>query len=708
MNNQPSGDDCLPALRDDLEIVPGAAQINGEPSWVIFDRVAATHYEIGPQVHRIIDHWHAGSTQALIERVEAGSGEKLRLQDIEATLAFLSNNHLLRDIATSSFAELAERGRSRKSSLLTTALHSYLFFRIPLFRPDRFLQVTWPLVRPVFSTVAVGVFFLLGYLGLYFASRQWDHFVGTFEYLISWQGLLLYAASLVAVKSLHELGHAYMAVRYGLRVPTIGVAFLVLMPVLYTDTSGAWRLRSRCDRLMIDCSGIFVELALAATATLLWAFMPDGPARLCVFAIATTSWATSLAVNLNPFMKFDGYYILSDALGFQNLQERGFAMARWRLREALFGLGKPAPEVLSVRLRRFIILHAWATWIYRFFLFLGIALLVYSFFVKAIGVLLFIVEIVWFILMPVVRELREWWQMREDIMSSNRFLVTCGAIAALVLLAVVPWSTSIRAPAIMSAAQEQRIFAPSPARIIEVSMADGTNVRAGDVLLKLHAPHLELDHAMAMQRAALLKSRIDRAGADAQDRASLIVLSNELKQVREELDGLNRLRQSLTVRAPFDGIVSDIDPDLQSDAWIGETMPLALVRSQRGAKITAYVDERNLFRFGEGASVRFIPDETEARHVDAAVETIAVAASATLQSAYLASRYGGAIAVETQQKDTLRPTTANYQLQIRPLDEEESPQRALRGVSVIEGEAESLFNRAKRQILRVFVREMGV
>ncbi|MEL7230554.1 MAG: biotin/lipoyl-binding protein, partial [Pseudomonadota bacterium] len=329
-------------------------------------------------------------------------------------------------------------------------------------------------------------------------------------------------------------------------------------------------------------------------------FLPDGGLRLCVFAIATTSWVTSLVVNLNPLMRFDGYYILSDTLGFGNLQNRSFEMARWRMRELLFGLGEAPPEQLSTRLRRMVIVHAWATWIYRFFLFLGIALLVYTFFIKIVGILLFVVEILWFILMPLGREMAHWWSIREQIMAAKRILVTGFVLAGLVVLSIIPWSTHITVPSLMTAQQEQRLFAPFPAQVVTMNFSEGAQVRAGDVLVELASPKLERDHALALERQALLESRIDRTSADAEDRASLIVLENELKEVREELDGLKRVRAKMVLRAPFDGTLSDLDPELHVGLWINPKTPLGMVRTAGASRIRGYVSEREVFRFKEG------------------------------------------------------------------------------------------------------------
>jgi len=88
--------------------------------------------------------------------------------------------------------------------------------------------------------------------------------------------------------------------------------------------------------LAIGAAGMIVEIAIAILCTSLWHFLPDGAVRSSVFSIATATWVLTLLINLNPFMRFDGYFLLSDYLGVANLQQRAFSLARWRLRELLF------------------------------------------------------------------------------------------------------------------------------------------------------------------------------------------------------------------------------------------------------------------------------------------------------------------------------------------------------------------------------------
>ncbi len=705
-----SAGDQLPPLRDDLEIVKGSPMANGAPSWVIYDPVSERYFEIGREVLDQLSMWSVGTINRLSGLLFSELGREVSEDDIKSTIHFLVSNSLVRDIPGNDYRAIVEKQEEMKKSILSMVTHGYLFFRIPLFRPDRFLTFTWPYVRFLFTKTSVVFFVLLAIIGFYLTSRQWDQFTGTFQYMLSIEGFLMYGLSLIFVKSLHELGHAFMATKYGLRVPTIGIAFMVLMPILYTDTSAAWRLPSRRKRLMIDAAGIFTELAIATLATIIWVFLPDGGLRLAVFTIATTGWVSSLAVNTNPFMRFDGYYILSDFLGFQNLQERGFEMARWRLRELLFAPKLPPPEILSVPMRRTVIVHAWATWIYRFFLFLGIALLVYTFFIKVVGILLFVVEIIWFILLPVFRELKRWWKMRSKLMKTRRAVVSLGVLGLVVTAVLVPWSTRISIPSVLIAEDEFRIYPPYPAKLAKLYVTEGKTVMAGDVLFQLEAPVLDTKFFSARERAALIKARIDRIGSDDRDRTERIVLINKLASINEELQGLKRLLDELSIRAQFDGTIVDLDPEIQTGMWISNKQPLALLHGKTGVSIKGYVAEANLFRFREGAQAAFFPEDPALARISLKVDRISYAGAVKLDEPYLALQFGGSIATIDNNLQELIPKDAYYAVRLFPsnVTPDWQPQNAVRGNTIIQGTPESLFNRAKRSVLRVLVREVGI
>ena len=141
--------------------------------------------------------------------------------------------------------------------------------------------------------------------------------------------------------------------------------------------------------LCFGAEGTAIAWALAGLATLAWALAPDGIFRQAMLYLATTGWLLTLALNASPFMRFDGYFILTDLLDFPNLHERAGVLARAWLRKTLFGVTALDSENLSLTARRALIAFALFTWLYRFTLFLGIAVAVYLLFFKALGIFLF-------------------------------------------------------------------------------------------------------------------------------------------------------------------------------------------------------------------------------------------------------------------------------------------------------------------------------
>jgi putative peptide zinc metalloprotease protein len=145
-------------------------------------------------------------------------------------------------------------------------VHNYLFIKIPLIRPDGMLDNLLRMARPLASRPARLATYALGLYGVFALIWQWEQFVTTFDHFFNWQGLSYYFLALIGVKIAHELGHALVAKHHGLRVSSMGVALLVLFPVLYTDNTDAWRLTDQRKKLQIVLAGLTVELHIALLA----------------------------------------------------------------------------------------------------------------------------------------------------------------------------------------------------------------------------------------------------------------------------------------------------------------------------------------------------------------------------------------------------------------------------------------------------------
>jgi putative peptide zinc metalloprotease protein len=695
----------LPPLREELSLHPGPPASNGASTWSLHDPVRNRFFRLDWPGFEMLARWSLGDAAAVIAVVNSQTTLTVDEDDVADLLRFLTVNQLVRPITRNAFAGLVAAARAQKHSPFQWLLHHYLFFRIPLVRPDRFLAATCDKVRWASSRTFLSLTLVALALGLFLVHRQWDQFRSTLVDMMPPAGLAGYGAALIAAKVIHELAHAYAAKRLGCRVPTMGIAFLVMCPVLYTDVNEAWKLPRRRDRLMVGAAGILAELTLAAWSTTLWAFLPEGPLRQAAFMLCTTTWISTLAINLSPFMRFDGYFLLMDGLDMPNLHSRAFAMARWWLREFLFDLGEPSPEQFSQTAIRRLVAFAFAVWVYRLSLFLGIAALVYHFFIKVVGIGLFAVEIGWFVILPVAMEIKEWRQYKAEIITSRRSRWTMAALGAGILLTVVPWHSHVAAPALLKASRTAGLYAPMGAKLLEIRASRSQTVSAGQTVFVLASPDLDGQEARVSARLTSLHYQIEATSFDPTFREQSLALDQELAAERAESLGIAAQKNRLTVTAPFDGLVTDILPDLHPGDWISPKDRLATIKAVADdAVVEAYVEEDDLARLSEGDPAIFLPEGSGWDSRPCRIVSIDRTPVLILADPEIAKPYGGGIAVRGKET-ALVPDGAVYRVHISGGSTPVPAQ--LRGTVHIMGRAESLILRASRAAIAVILRECG-
>ncbi len=703
----PKQDVALPPLREDLQLVAGGSAADGSPTWVIVDPVRGKYFQIGWAAYQILSRWAAQSSEAILAQIHTDTTCRATKQDVEDLLRFLYANHLMREPPQGGYRAYAAMAEAARPQWLMWLVHHYLFFQIPLVRPDRFLRATLPFIEWLFSRSVAWIIVLIGLVGVYLVSRQWGVFTATFLHFFTPRGLVLYALSLAIVKVFHELGHAYTATRYGCRVPTMGFAMMVMVPMLYSDTSDAWKLTSRRQRAAIGAAGMIVECALAALAIFAWNFLDDGLARSLVFIVATTSLMVGAAINLSPFMRFDGYYVLSDWLGIPNLHDRAFAFGRWQLRRLLFGLDMPMPEPVAAVRRRFLVWFAWGVWAYRFMLFLGIALMVYHYFFKLLGLILFAIEIGWFIVLPMVGELKIWWALRGDIIERRRGWLSVGVLACVIVVLFVPWSDRISLPAVLESTPHATIYAPAPGRIVELSVKEGRLVGVGDRLVALESPALEKDMALTRKRIEVERLRGQRQFIDREELAKHQVTLETLRARLSHLEGLLQQQQNLSLTAPIAGVVTDRAEALHVGQWINKQQPLAYVIDPAGEELHALASEIDVGYLHAGQSARFIPQGPERPSLEAQVDEIRDNDESSFTVPYLLSVYGGDVPVREDATHRLKPETSVYRVTLHLVELPPRWNQAVRGTVLVKGPRISFAQRAWKQTVRIFIRESG-
>lgn len=691
----------LPPLRQELAIDTGPRLADGQPSWTLHDPVRNLFFQLDWPSFEMLSRWELQDPQALLEQIQRDTTLQLEHDDIERLLTFLREQQLLQP-ARGSAAALAALRAQQRGNWQQWLLHNYLFFRIPLIKPDRWLERITPQLAFLFApwfrwlTLAAGVFGLAG------AYREWERFSATLMDTLSWQGALLYGGAVTFAKICHEMGHALTAKRHGCRVPTMGLAFLVMWPVAYTDTNEVWKLPRREQRLAVAGAGIMTELMIACWATLAWVWLPEGGPKQVAFLLSTTTWIATVAINASPFMRFDGYFLLSDYLGLPNLHHRAFALARWDLRERLFALGEPAPEPFPPRLHRGLILFAWAVWIYRLVVFLGIAAMVYHFFIKAVGILLFMVEICWFVALPLWREIKLWRTLPHGRRSKRSAWIVL-LLASVVLL---PWPNRVLTSGLLQPQQRLALYAPQHAAVKALPVANGQQVGAGATLLQLASPELALRAGETGARHDTLAWQSAAAGLDDGSRKDWQVLNDQLSYASAERATVGADLQRYQPSAPFAGVLVDVDPDLRPGEWLKSQEYLGSLVAPGRWQVVTYVDEEAVRRIAAGDRALFIADGMAGPALHLNVASIDRDASRTLGEPELAALFGGDVLVR-EKNGVLYPEHAVYRVLLETEAGLPPSSPAWRGHVAIAGEWEAPALRYLRAAAAVAWREAG-
>ena len=669
----------LPPLREDLQLHPGQAQRDGSPSWVIEDPLRGRFFRIGWLEFELLSRWNLADARVVVQQVAQETLLHPTLEEVMSVRQFLLQHQLTQD---KTLVDKVMEGQMASPGLATKALHHYLMFRIPLVNPDRFLERFLPWAMPLLGSRAVWVSVLVGLLGLVLAIGQWDTFASTFVETLSWTGLLSYGVALAFAKVLHELGHAFTAKKLGLRVPRMGVAIVLLLPMLYTDTGETWRLTRPRDRLAIAMAGMRIELMLAAWCTLAWSFLPEGGLRSAMFFLATTSWLMTLAINASPFMRFDGYYMLSDASGIPNLHDEAGKVVKHFLRKHLLGLQAPEPLVQGHEAPHWLLPFGLATMVYRFFLFLGIAVTVYHYFFKLLGIFLFAVEIWWFVLRPLLGELAVWWQARTAV-SRPHVLRLSFALLALALVMLVPWHGRIHAEGWIRAGQEYAVYPPRVA--VLQSLQTGATVAKDASLAELSAPELALREARASARIDALGSRLQAGQSVAgKNTESARSTREQLQQQQVEVSGADAEASQLRLAAPFAGVVVDLARDVAAGLTLARQEVLARVIDPAVWLAEVFVDEDDIRRVRLGAAVKAYVHSLEGEVMRGRVIEIDAVPVEQLPAEMLAARHGGKL-LTTDEPNTLKPRRSLYRLRLT-LDAPPAMQQARLAAFVIDGE----------------------
>ena len=190
----------------------------------------------------------------------------------------------------------------------------------------------------------------------------------------TWSDVAILYLLVLCVTAIHEFAHAHACKHYGARVTSMGFALLYLTPAFYTDTTEGFVQGTRPQRLTISLAGIWSELILCSIATPIWwggtppqTLIHDG-----AYFIMMLTGMMSIVLNLNPLIKLDGYYTLSEIVGIQDLKENSTAfVSAWV--ENISGILPVEVPYVPKRRRVGFVVYATLSGVYSYFVLFVVA-----------------------------------------------------------------------------------------------------------------------------------------------------------------------------------------------------------------------------------------------------------------------------------------------------------------------------------------------
>lgn len=459
--------------------------------------------------------------------------------------------------------ELFRRFQRQRRQTWRQRLWTPLAIRIPLFNPDSFLERTGFLVRPLFGWFGALIWLSVVTAGLVLAGLNWPALSeNVIDRALAPQNLVLLWFVYPLVKAIHELGHAYATKIYGGEVHEIGVMFLVFVPVPYVDASASSSFADKRQRLVVGAIGIGVEMVLAAVAVFVFAHATIGLVHAVAYNVILIGGVSTFLFNGNPLLRFDGYYVLADAIELPNLGRRANRYLGYLIERYAFGSREASFPETDRRARAWFVFYGIASFLYRLFISIAIIISLGSrFFI--IGVLLLIWAGASQLIIPIGKSLS--FLSSSPRLQRNRpraVAVTTLAVGLVGLFFfVMPFPLRTVAEGITWPSEHSQIRAGTDGFIERLLVANGSQVEAGQPLVKADDPFL--DARVAVLEAQLRGLRRQYTAVRATDQAEAAVLLEEINGVRSDLERARERQRELVIVSPRAGVfVVPVEQDM--------------------------------------------------------------------------------------------------------------------------------------------------
>ena len=442
----------------------------------------------------------------------------------------------------------AQRREEQHEMQQKAQLVSYLnpmMLRMPLFNPDSIVTDIARYASFIISPMGLMVWLTVVVYGFLRLSMHWNEFFIDRIESFGASDLLWIAVAWMVLKVIHELAHSLVCKKFGGRVKNCGFLLLLMIPMPYVDVTSSWRFDNKWKRILTSAAGMMAEVFIAAIACLIWIEAAPGPIRYHCGNLIISATVHTLFFNINPLMKFDGYYMLSDFLELPNLATHGRQWLKGQFKWLYFG-AKPA--ALKETGYRALAVKAYGILAMAWFGFIAVGMsLAASGLIEGFGLVIALIACILWVGIPLFK-LISFTISGTDTERPNRVWFASAIAITLLLvggfLGFCPSPSVITAPVVIEFEEWSIIRSNAAGFAKQIHVADGDTVNEGDLLVTLENKDIGLELASLKIDIEISKLRIDN-----------LFNAGEISQVQHERESLTSM---LERKSELDARISDL------------------------------------------------------------------------------------------------------------------------------------------------------
>ncbi len=643
----------------------------GELWYVLQNHVTGDLYRFNPVVYQVIGLMDGKLTvQKIWEKATENFGDDAPTQgELVRVMSQLHASDVLLCDITPDTAELFYRYEQHGRSKWKQKLFSPLSLRFHILDPEKFLESTVKFVRPLFCLI--GALIWIGIVGTasVLAVLHWTELTENIvDRVLSTQNLFLLWLTYPLIKAVHEFGHGYAVKVWGGEVHDMGIMLLVFMPIPYVDASAATAFKEKWRRIVVSSGGMMVELLIASFAMFLWLNLEQGIVRAIAYNVMLLASVTTVLFNINPLLRYDGYFILSDTLEIPNLAQRSLQYLGHLTKRHVLGLKNDLPPHVAPGERFLLFTYSIASFIYRMMVYSWIILFIAGkFFV--IGIILAIWAFTSMIIIPVLKKLH--FIVFSPVLREKRAraVTIVGSVILVVtlLLCSMPFPSWTRTEGVVWAPEESLVRTKTSGFINSIKIKPNSYVKRGEILIECSDPLLVANVKLLKAELRAILARYD--SEIYKDRVAASITKEEIANIRANLDRQQCRLDDLVIRSPADGVFILSDADDLPGRYIkqGELVAYVLDINQPTVRVVVSHSDVDLVRqLNKGVGLRFV--EKTAQLFPAIIKREVPGVLEYLPSSILSSAGGGNIAIDPTDKEGLRPIEKQFQFDIEPVE----------------------------------------